>query len=101
MAARGGARLQLQLLDYGVWLKFSKEFIVLGDKMELGFGWLRAVAQGYIYSYNKNELMSSFQKNLMSWGVQSGWGFGGGARSHKVTIKVNVKWNWKVIFKII
>ena len=44
--------------------------------MWLGFGWLRAVAQGYNYSYNKIELGSNFQNNLKSlrkiW-LRLGW----------------------------
>ena len=34
--------------------------------MGLGLGWLRAVAQGYNYTYNKNELGSNFQIKLKS-----------------------------------
>ena len=40
------------------------EFNELGNKIELGLGWLRAVAQGYTYSCNKIELESNCQKNL-------------------------------------
>ena len=35
----------------------------------LGLGWLRVVAQGYNYTYNKNELTSNFQMNLRMWDV--------------------------------
>ena len=34
--------------------------------MELGLGWLCAVAQGYNCSYNKSLLGINFQMNLMS-----------------------------------
>ena len=40
----------------------------LRPKIGLGLGWLRAVAQCYNYSYNKIELVSNFESNLMSWG---------------------------------
>ena len=53
MAARGGGRLHLQLRKKKIGDSFSKEFIDLGSNIELGLGWLRAVAQGYSYSYNK------------------------------------------------
>ena len=56
--------------------------------MGLGLGWLRAVEQGYSYSYNKIGLVRNFQKNLMSWGVKFGLGLDGCARQRKVTIKL-------------
>ena len=65
MAASGGARSQLQLHYDGVGDYFSTEFVELGNKHELGLGWLRAEAQDYSYSYNCNkmELESKFQRN--------------------------------------
>ena len=36
----------------------------MGDNTGLGLGWLRAVAQGYTYSYNKNELGSIVSNDL-------------------------------------
>ena len=45
--------------------------------MELGLGCLRAVAQGYNYSYNKIELGGNFQMNLTSLGVKWRWGLDG------------------------
>ena len=67
--------------------------------MGLGLGWLRAVAQGYIYSYIKIELVSNFHKILRSWGVKLGRGLDGCARWRKVTITVAIKFTWEVIFK--
>ena len=66
--------------------------------MELVLGWLRAVAQGYNYSYNKIEWWSNLQTNLKSWGVNFGWGLDGCARWRKVTITVAVKLNWGLLF---
>ena len=70
-------------------------------KIGLGLGWLRAVAQSYNYSYNKIELGSNVQNNLMSWGIKLGWGLDGCARWRKVTITVAEKLHWLIIFKII
>ena len=58
--------------------------------MELGLGWLRAVAQGYSYSCNKIELGSNFQNKLRSCGVHEGWGLDGCARWRKVTVTVAI-----------
>ena len=44
MAARGGARLQLQLQSNLIGKYNSNEFKELGGKMDLGLGWLHAVA---------------------------------------------------------
>ena len=65
----------------------------------MGLGWLRAVAQGYTYSYNKIEFGSNFQMNLISLGLQWGWGLDGGARCRKVTITVTINLLCGVIFK--
>ena len=43
-------------IKFELWNICLKEFNELGCKIELGFGWLRAVAQGYNYSYNKINL---------------------------------------------
>ena len=60
----------------------------------MGLGWLRAVAQGFNYSYNNIEGWSKFQKNLRSWGVTLGWGLDGCARWRNVFVTVTIKWNW-------
>ena len=65
----------------------------------LGFGWPRALPQGYNYIYNKRWLLSNFQKNSMSWGITLGWGLSGCARGRKVTVIVTIKLNWVLIFK--
>ena len=101
MAARGGARLKVQLLSTGIWGYFSNELQRLGTKNGLRLGWLRAATQGYSYSCNKNVLGSNFQKNLTSWVLTLGWGLDGCARWRKVTIAVTIKLNCGVIFKII
>ena len=80
---------------------FSKEFKKLWSKIGLGLGWLRAVAQGYNYIYNKMESGSDFQKNFKSYRIKLGWGLDGCARRRKVTITVAVKLNLGVNFKII
>ena len=67
--------------------------------MGLGLGWLRAVAQGYNYSYNKIELGNNFQKILMSWRVKWGWGLDGCARWRTVTMTVRIQVTSGVIFK--
>ena len=66
MAARGGAMLHVQLQSYN-WAPISNEFNQLRSKIELGQGRLRAVSQGYSYSYTKIELVSNFQWNSLSW----------------------------------
>ena len=76
--------------------KAFKEFL---NKMQLGRGWLRAVAQGYNYSYNKIESGSNFQQNLTSLVITCGWGLDGCARWRKVTITVTITVNGEVIFK--
>ena len=43
--------------------------IELVSNIELGLGWLHAVAQGYIYGYNKIESGSNLQRNLTSVGI--------------------------------
>ena len=69
MAARGGARVQLQLQSNLIGQKFSMEFNERWNELKLGLGWLRAVAQSYNYSYNKIALGSNFQNKLMSFGI--------------------------------
>ena len=69
--------------------------------MELGLGWLRAVAQVYNYNYNKIELVSSFQKNLKNLIIKLGWGLDGYERWRKVTDTVAVKLNCLIILKIV
>ena len=44
--------------------------------MELGLGWLSAVAQGYNFSYNKIELGSNLQRNFQELVTQIGLGLG-------------------------
>ena len=90
MAARGGARLQLQLHYNGVGESFLKQFKELWSNIGLGLGLLRAVAQGYNYSCSKIELARDFQKNLKSWGVTLGWDVDGCARWRKVTVTIAV-----------
>ena len=58
-----------------------------------GREWLRAVAQGYIYSYNKIELGSNFKKNVKNLGVILRWGFDGYSRLREVTITITITWN--------
>ena len=58
----------------------------MDSKLEFGLGWLRAVAQGYNCSCNKNELGNNFQRNLICWRVKLRWGFDGCALCRKVTI---------------
>ena len=67
------------------------KFKELRNKMGLGLGWLRAVAQGYNYNYNKMELWNNFQNNLKSLRINLGWGLDGRARWRKVTITVAIK----------
>ena len=78
---------------------FQKNLNELGSKLELGLGWLRAVAQGYSSGCNGIKLKNQFERNLTSWGVKLGWGLDGCARWRKVTITVTVKLSWRVIFK--
>ena len=66
MDALGGARLQLQLQYDLIGEQFSNECYELVSNIGLGLGWLRAVAQGYNYSYNKITLWNNFQNNLKS-----------------------------------
>ena len=61
----------------------------LCNKIELGHGWLRAVAQGC----NKTELGINFQMNLNRFGIKLSWGLDGGARWRKVTTTVTIKLN--------
>ena len=93
MAARGGARSQLQLHKNGVGKKFWKELKKLQRKMWLGFGWLRAVARCYNYSYSKMELWINFQMNFMSCGVQRSWGLDGCALWRNVTVSVTIQFS--------
>ena len=79
--------------------QFAKEFKEFVNNIELGLGWLRAVAQGYKYNYIKIKLWINFLRNLMSWGVIFGWGLDGCARCRKVTITVTIKYSWGAIFK--
>ena len=65
----------------------------------MGLGWLRAVAQGYNYNYNKIELVSNFQNNLKSWAVKLGWGLDGCARWRKLTVTATIKFSWRVTFE--
>ena len=74
------------------------EFLEFMNKLELGLGWLRAVAQGYNYSYNNIQLGSNFQMNLTSLGIQLDWGLDGCARRRKFTITLTLKLNWGLIF---
>ena len=62
--------------------------------MELGLGWLRAVAQGYSCSCSKIELGNNFQRNSNSLEVTLSWGLDGCARWRKVTITVAIQLNW-------
>ena len=73
------------------------------NTLEFGLGWLRAVAQGYNYSYNKIILESTFQLNLISFETKLNWGSDGCARWRKVTltIAITIKLNSEVMFKII
>ena len=71
--------------------------------MELGLGWLRAVAQGYNYSYNKMKLGSTFKHNLKSWNITFGWGFGllrAVAQGNKIQLGNNCQWNFDEFFGI-
>ena len=54
----------------------SKGLNELGNTIGLGLGWLRAVAQGYDYSYTKIELGNSFQNNLKKCGNKIRLGLG-------------------------
>ena len=63
----------------------------MGNKKKLGLGWLHAEAQGYNYSYNKNELGSNLQRNSMSLEIKLNWGLDGCARWRKVTITDAIK----------
>ena len=72
---------------------------MLRSKIALGLGWLRAVAQYYIYNYSKVELCSNFQRNLKVWKVKWSWGLDGGARRRKVTITVTIKLSRGIVFK--
>ena len=69
---------------------FENNIMSWGVKSGLRLEWLRAVAQGYNYSYNKIESGSNFQNNLMSWGINMGWGLDGCARWRKITVTVAV-----------
>ena len=71
------------------------------DKLELGLGRLRAMAQGYKYSYINIEVVINFQKNLTSCGIKLGWGLDGCARWREVTITITIQLSWGVVFKII
>ena len=66
------------------------------------YGWLRAVAQGYSYSWNKIDLGSNSQNNLKSCRLNLGWVLDGCARRRKVTITntstITIKLNCCVIF---
>ena len=55
--------------------------------MELGLGWLRAVAQGYSYICTKIELVSNVQRNSMSLGITWSGCLDGCARKVTVTFK--------------
>ena len=57
-------------------------------------GLLRAVAQGYSYSCIRIWLVSNFQNNLNSWGVNLGWGLDACARWRKVSVAVTIKLSW-------
>ena len=81
------------------WVVICNEINDLVYKMGLGFGWLRAVAQGYTYNYNKIKLGRIFQNNLKGLHVKCGWGLDGCARWRKVTITVTIQLNWGVILK--
>ena len=70
------------------------EFNEFGNKIELGLGQLRAVAQCYNYSYNKIEFGNNFQKTSKRWGLTLNWGLGRCARRRKFTITVTVTWTW-------
>ena len=91
MAARGGAKLHLQLQQMELESNFQKNLTSLLVKGGLGPGWLRAVAQGYNYSCNKMELVINFQKTLQSCLITYGWGLDGCARWRKVTITITIK----------
>ena len=69
------------------------------NQLRLGLGWLRAVAQGYNYNYNKIKLGINFQTNLMSWATKLGWGLDGCAWWRKVTVTVTINMNLGLIFK--
>ena len=99
MAARGCARLQLQLHKIELGINFQINLKSWGIKFGLGLGWLRAVAQGCNYSYNKIKFGCNCQRKLKSLRINLSWGLDGCARWRKVTITVAVKLNLGVIFK--
>ena len=57
----------------------------------VGLGWVRAMAQGYNYSYCESELGSNFQNNLNRLVVKLGWGLDGCAlwRDNTVTVAIH------------
>ena len=59
-------------------------------KIELGLGWLRAVAQGYNYSCIRIELGINIQTNLNGLWVKLSWGLDGCARRRKVTVTIAI-----------
>ena len=63
--------------------------------MQLGLGWLRAVAPGY--NYDKIEF-GKFQMNLNSFGIKLSWGLDGCARWRKATLTITLKLNCVAIF---
>ena len=97
MAARGGAMLQLQLQYNLIRELLSNEFKSFGNQIKLGLGWLRAVAQGYKYSYNKIKLANNFQRNLMSWQVTFSWGLDGCVRLRKDINTIAIQLHWGVM----
>ena len=56
--------------------------------MDSGLECLRAVAQGYNYSYTKIDLEINFQYNFMNSGMQSSWGLDGCARWRKYQLQL-------------
>ena len=73
---------------------FSKAFQEFAINIKLQLGWLRAVAQGDNYNYNKIELGSNVQRIANSYTIKLSWGVDGCARSRKVTITVAIQLTW-------
>ena len=66
----GWPRAVAQGYSYNIDLEqCSKEFTELVSNIELGFGWLRALAGVTITKLGWN----NFQRNLLSWGVKLSW----------------------------
>ena len=81
------------------WIIVFKIISIVKYTIGLGLGWLRAVTQGYNYSYNKTQLKQKTQMDLNRCGLKLSWGFDGGARWRKVTNTVTINLNWVVNLK--